>query len=110
LEFVPVQPGTNYHFHAHIRTQDITTESGLRFSIFDPNHPNAVGILTDNLTGTHAWTPVDADVASGAETHFLVVRLFRAQSRLFDNQLSGTVWIAGVSLVLAGPEAERQPQ
>jgi hypothetical protein len=110
LEFVPVRPGTNYHFHAHVRTEDITTESGMRFSIIDPNHRNAVAVMTDNFTGTHAWTALDADVATGAETHFLLVRLFRAPSRLFDNQLSGTVWVAGISLVQAGTEAERPPQ
>ncbi len=109
-EFVPVQPQTTYHFHAYMRTEDITTESGLRFSILDPNHPNAVAVLTDNFTGTHAWMPLDADVATSPETHFLLVRLYRAPSRLFDNQLSGTVWIAGVSLVQASAEAERPSQ
>jgi tetratricopeptide (TPR) repeat protein len=110
LQFVPVQPKTTYHFHAYIRTEAITTESGLRFSILDPNHPNAVGVLTDNLTGTHAWDTLDINVTTGAETHFLLVRLYRAPSRLFDNQLGGTVWIAGVSLVQAGAEAEQPPR
>lgn len=110
LEFVPVRPQTTYHFRAYMRTEDITTESGLRFSIIDPNHPNAVAVLTENLTGTHPWSALDANVTTGAETHFLLVRLFRAPSRLFDNQLSGTVWIAGVSLVQAGAEAEQSPR
>ncbi len=110
LQFIPVQPQTTYHFHAYIRTEAITTESGLRFSILDPNHPNAVGVLTDNLTGTHAWDTLDINVTTGAETHFLLVRLYRAPSRLFDNQLGGTVWIGGVSLVPAGAEAEQSPQ
>jgi tetratricopeptide (TPR) repeat protein len=109
-QFVPVQPQTTYHFHAYMRTEDITTESGLRFSIIDPNHPNAVNVLTENLTGTHAWNPVEADVTTGAKTHFLLVQLFRPPSRLFDNQLSGTVWIAGVSLVQAGAVAEQRPR
>lgn len=107
-QFVPVQPQTTYHFHASMRTEDITTESGLRFSIFDPNHPNAVGVLTENLTGTHPWNALDTNVTTGAETHFLLVRLFRAPSRLFDNQLGGTVWIAGVSLMQA--DAEQSPR
>ncbi len=109
-EFVPVQPQTTYRFHAYMRTEDITTESGLRFSIIDPNHTNAVEVMTDNFTGTHVWRPVDAVVATGAQTHFLLVRLFRAPSRLFDNQLSGTVRIAGVSLVETGAKAERPLQ
>jgi tetratricopeptide (TPR) repeat protein len=110
LEFVPVRPQTDYHFHASMRTQEITTESGLRFSIIDPNHPNAVNVVTDNFTGTHAWTDLDADLATGAETHFLLIRLIRAPSRLFDNHLGGTVWIAGISLVPSGTQAERAPQ
>jgi hypothetical protein len=110
LEFVPVQPGTNYRFHAYMRTNDITTESGLRFSIVDPNHPNAVAVLTDNLTGTHGWTALDAAVLTGNKTHFLLVRVVRVPSRLFDNQLSGTAWIADVSLIPAGAEAGRPSQ
>jgi tetratricopeptide (TPR) repeat protein len=109
-QFVPVQPQTNYHFHAQMRTEDITTESGLRFSITDPNHRNAVGVLTNNFTGTHAWTALDADFETGPQTHFLLVQLVRTPSRLFDNQLGGTVWIAGISLVQSGAQAERASQ
>jgi len=99
LQYVPVEPSHTYHFHAYLHTEGITTESGMRFSIYDPRHPAAVNVRTENLTGTNAWTPADADVNTGPETHFLVVRLLRTPSRLFDNRLSGTVWLAGVSLV-----------
>jgi tetratricopeptide (TPR) repeat protein len=98
-EFVPVEANHAYHFHASMRTEQITTESGLRFSITDPNHPNALNILTDNFTGSRPWTAVEADLSTGPETHFLLIRLVRDPSRLFDNKLSGTAWIADVSLV-----------
>jgi len=42
-------------------------------------------------------------VTTGPETHFLLVRVARYPSRLFDNQLSGTVWIADVSLIPSTP-------
>jgi tetratricopeptide (TPR) repeat protein len=103
-EYVPVAPGQSYHFHALMRTDQITTESGLRFSIADPNHPGAVNVLTDNFTGTHPWTPVDADFTTGLQTQFVVVRLVRPPSRLFDNKLGGTVLITDVSLVPTAPE------
>jgi tetratricopeptide (TPR) repeat protein len=99
FEFVPVEANRGYHFHAYMRTEQITTESGPRFSITDPNHPNALNILTENFTGTRPWTAVEADLSTGPETHFLLVRLVRDPSRLFDNKLSGTAWIADVSLV-----------
>lgn len=99
FEYVPVEPKRTYHFRAYLRTESISTESGMRFFISDPNHNNAVFLKTENLTGTNLWTPAQLTVTTGPQTHFLQVRLFRDVSRLFDNKLSGTVWIADVSLV-----------
>jgi tetratricopeptide (TPR) repeat protein len=114
FEFVPVEANRAYHFHASMRTEQITTESGPHFSITDPNHPNALNILTENLTGSRPWTALEADLTTGPETHFLLVRLVRDPSRLFDNKLSGTVWIADVSLVASRAASfagtEQQPR
>jgi hypothetical protein len=96
-EFVPVEPSRSYHFHATLKTEGITTESGIFFSIGDPNHGAAV-VSTENLTGSHPWTPVDVDFATAPVTHFLLVQLRRSQSRQFENKLSGTAWIGDVSL------------
>ncbi|HTW25112.1 MAG TPA: tetratricopeptide repeat protein [Candidatus Baltobacteraceae bacterium] len=98
LEYVPAEPSTTYHFHASMRTDGITTESGMRFLISDPNHKDAVNVLTDNMTGTQPWTSIGADLTTGAETHFLLVQLVRYPSRLFDNKLGGTAWIGDISL------------
>jgi tetratricopeptide (TPR) repeat protein len=100
-QFVPVEPGRRYHFHAYMRTEGITTESGMRFSVIDPNHGGEPYVETLNFTGTHAWTAVESDFTTGPDTHFLLVRLFRPPSRLFENKLEGTVWIADVSVVPA---------
>ncbi len=108
-EYVPVAPSQPYHFHALMRTDEITTESGARFSIVDPNHPGAVNVTTGNFTGTHPWTSVDADFTTGSQTQFLVVRLVRPPSQLFDNKLGGTVWIADVVLVPASAKLEQRP-
>lgn len=107
-EYVAVAPGQSYHFHALMRTDQITTESGPRFSITDPNHPGVVNVLTDNFIGTRPWTSVDADLTAGPQTQFLVIRLERQQSRLFDNKLGGTVWIADVSLLPSAASGEPQ--
>jgi tetratricopeptide (TPR) repeat protein len=106
-EYVPVEPSHSYHFRGNIRTDEITTETGMRFSIVDPHHPGELNLLTDNLMGTNLWTEANAEVTTGADTHFLLIRLYRPPSRLFDNRLSGKVWIAGLSLVPSGAGAER---
>jgi tetratricopeptide (TPR) repeat protein len=106
LQYVPVEPGRVYHFHAYIHTEGITTESGMRFSIYDPQHSAAVNVRTENLTGTNPWTAAEVDVTTSPETHFLIVRLLRTPSRLFDNRLSGSVWLADIALVPSNSEAE----
>ncbi len=99
FEYVPVEPNQHYQFHASMRTEEITTESGMRFAISDPNRKDAVSVVSDSVTGTQPWTAVNEDIATGPETHFLVVRVVRYPSRLFDNKLNGTAWIADMSLI-----------
>jgi tetratricopeptide (TPR) repeat protein len=111
-QYVPVEPSRYYHFQGYLKTDRITTESGLRFSIVDPHHPGLLNVVTQNLTGTNPWTPAQADISTSPQTHFLLVRLYRAPSRLFENKLGGTAWMAEVSLVPAEkPEKkEENPQ
>jgi tetratricopeptide (TPR) repeat protein len=110
LEYVPVEPQRTYRFRAYLRTEAISTESGMRFAIADPNHAGIASLETENLTGDRTWTAAELDVPTGAQTHFLVVRLYRGRSRLFDNKLSGTAWIADVSLVPTGADASGPKQ
>jgi tetratricopeptide (TPR) repeat protein len=104
VEFVAVRPQTAYHFRAYMRTDSISTESGMRFHIFDPNHPGAVDLLTPDMTGTQPWLATEADVTTGPQTHILEIQVRRLRSRLFNNKLSGTVWVDDVSLFSAAPE------
>jgi tetratricopeptide (TPR) repeat protein len=110
LEYLPVEPNRTYRFRAYLRTEAISTESGMRFAIADPNHAGIASLETENLTGDHTWTAAELDVPTGAQTRFLVVRLYRGRSRLFENKLSGTAWIADVSLVPTGADASGPKQ
>ena len=108
-QFVPVQPSTAYVFQAFLRTEAISTESGIGFEILDQQHKE-VNVLTSNLTGTNPWTPVRADVTTGPDTKFLWIRLRRFPSKRFDNKLGGTVWVDDVTLVpQTTPAGHSQP-
>jgi tetratricopeptide (TPR) repeat protein len=107
LEYVPVEANRTYHFHGYLRTEGISTESGMRFAIYDPNHTGIVPVETENLAGDNSWTTAELAVSTGAQTHFLVVHLYRSKSRLFENKLSGTAWIADVSLLRTDADAGR---
>lgn len=110
MQYVAVEPNHAYHFRAQMRTEDVSTESGLRFQITDPNHDNATNILTENLTGSNPWKQISADFTTSPDTHFLAIRLRRTGSRLFENRLSGTVWVADVYLIPAEYDTETPPQ
>lgn len=97
-QFVPVEPGMKYRLRVYLRTDQITTDSGMRFSITDPNHGGAVDVSTDGVVGSTPWQPINLDATTSAQTHFLLIQLIRHPSRLFDNKLSGTAWVADVSL------------
>lgn len=107
--YVPVEPNRTYHFRAWLRTDQITTDSGVRLSIADPNHAGEVNFASDNFTSSHPWTAIDGNVTAGPKTQFFLVRLLRTPSRLFDNKISGTVWISGVSLTPNSPGERQSP-
>ncbi|MFZ0038250.1 MAG: tetratricopeptide repeat protein [Candidatus Acidiferrales bacterium] len=114
LQFVAVDPARTYHFDGFIRTENITTESGARFYIFDPRHRDQIYLHTDDLTGSHDWTELQGDITTGADTQILQLEVRRLTSRMFENRLGGTAWIDDVSLVpataAATPPATGAPQ
>jgi tetratricopeptide (TPR) repeat protein len=100
-QYVPVEPGTTYQFSAYVKTDDITTNRGISFAVFDPRDPGGTGRLTPELTGTHPWTHLELSFPAGPETHFIMLLLRRVPSEKVDNKLQGTVWVDDVSLVPA---------
>lgn len=101
VQYVPVEPGTTYQFLAYAKTDDITTNHGIGFAVFDPRDPGGTGRLTPELTGTHPWTHLELSFPAGPQTHFVMLVLRRTPSEKIDNKLQGTVWVDDVSLVPA---------
>ena len=94
--FVP--PGT-YRFEAYIRTQQITTDQGIGFHIFDPQAASRVDIKTEQTVGTNAWKRVEKTIHVPPDTMLLVIQVARQPSLKFDNQISGTAWIDSMKLL-----------
>ena len=99
---VPVEPNTHYHFAAYLRTQEISTDSGMRFRLAFSEMP---ALLTPNEIGTHPWTREELDFTTGPQTRLLLISLLRWSGQKFDNKLRGTVWVDDVSLVPLAPES-----
>jgi tetratricopeptide (TPR) repeat protein len=99
---VLVAPGTLYRFSGYLRTDHISTDSGMRFEIKDARRPQDLDVLTTNETGTVPWTEERAEFTTGPQTHLIYVGLRRIAGTHFDNKLSGTVWVDDVAIVPAG--------
>lgn len=98
LQYVPVTPGHSYRFSAYMRTDSITTDSGLRFRIASCPQQSKTEARTPAMTGTHPWTKVQAQFTAGPGTGCVTVVLRRKPSTMFDNQIRGAVWVDDVQL------------
>lgn len=109
-QFVPVEPRHRYHFKAFVRLEGVSTDSGIRFAINDAVDNARLQILTPDFVGSHPWSLVEADFATGPETHLVTIAVRRVPSWKFDNKLRGTVWVDDVSLVPVSEVAKESPR
>lgn len=94
-----VSPGTRYRFQGFLHTDQISTDSGMRFEIVDPKNPQDVDALTPNETGSLPWILEQLDFTTGPRTHLIELRIVRKPSERLDNKLRGTLWLDDISLV-----------
>lgn len=99
---VLVEPRTRYRFHCFLRTDQISTDSGVRFEIRDPQRPQDLDVFTANETGTQSWTLEETAFVTGSQTRLVQIVLRRMPSTHLDNKVSGTVWVDDVDLSPAG--------
>jgi tetratricopeptide (TPR) repeat protein len=101
-QYVLVTPATRYRFQGYLRTDTITTDSGVRFQIYDQKNMQGLNVLTPNETGTKPWTLEELDFTTGPQTRLIRVQVTRAPSRRLDNKVNGTVWVDDASIVPYG--------
>ena len=107
-QYVLVEASRRYRLAAYLRTEGITTNSGVRLMIRDPKFPGDLNILTPNVVGTQPWALEEVDFTTGRFTHLVEIALRRVPSEKFDNKIQGTVWIDEVSLIPLPQEGPRR--
>jgi tetratricopeptide (TPR) repeat protein len=105
-QYVLVSPATRYRFQGFLHEEGISTESGMRFEIVDPNDLQHLDVMTPNETGTLPWTLEQLDFTTGPKTRVIIIRLLRKLSERLDNKLRGTLWVDDVTLVPGGTGKE----
>jgi hypothetical protein len=99
-QWVPVEPGRDYHFRAFLKTDNLSTSSGMFLSVATVAAPagEAWERTTEASVGSTPWTEEQLDLHTGPNTRVVLIALRRRQSAKLDNLLRGTVWLDNVSL------------
>lgn len=95
-QFVPLKPNTEYILKANMKTQAVTTKSGLKIEIsgIGPAFYKA----SDPLTGDNDWRELVVAFRTPPRSQGGLVRIRRERTDKFDRFISGTVWIDNFSL------------
>jgi hypothetical protein len=103
-QFVKVRGGQSYQLQGYIKTEGITTDSGVRLEVRDFYDSSPLDKLSENLTGTTTgWMPITVEFKTGPDARLLVVSITRLPSQKLDNLIKGKAWIDDLSLSPIGP-------
>lgn len=105
MQLVPVKPRTLYRLSAYIRTESLTTDSGIRLMVLHPGGPGAPDVFSDNSNRSQPWTLTELQFTTGAEVSVLEIHLWRFLSAKLENKIRGTAWVDDVALVPVTPSA-----
>jgi len=97
-QFVPVTPGQTYVLSAQVRSENITSDSGPRLRVQDPQCPACLSLASAGTVGTQAWHAVELEFTAPAAAEVIRVSVWRPRSRSFPMAISGRVWVDDVSL------------
>jgi tetratricopeptide (TPR) repeat protein len=99
-QFISLKPDTEYLLKANMRTQALTTKSGLKMEI------SGIGAAfykaTETLVGDNEWKEVMVAFRTPPQSQGGLVRIRRERTDKFDRYISGTIWIDHVCLTEKG--------
>lgn len=99
-QLVPVEPNRDYRFRGYIKTENITTDNGLRFCVSAYAAPPKESFehCSENRVGDNPWLLEQIDFRTGPGTQVVSVALNRQYSKKFNNLLQGKVWMDALSI------------
>ena len=98
-QFVRVLPNRTYQLMGFAKTENITTDSGIRLEVRDAYNPATLDKFTEQITGTSpSWLPLSVEFKATPKTDLVLVIIARQASQKLDNQISGKVWVDDMSL------------
>ena len=97
-QLVPVEANQPYLLTAYVRSKDITSDSGPRLRVIDPNCPTCLNVTTETTVGTTSWHKITLNFSTGLKTQLVRLSVWRPRSRTFPMGITGSFWLDDVSL------------
>lgn len=104
-QLVLVRPNQPYILTAFVRSERVTSDSGPRLRVVDAASPPDLDAVSETTLGTTPWHVVQLAFVTGPRTEAVQICVWRPRSRTFPGQISGTVWIDGLSLKPVRPRS-----
>ena len=95
-QYVSLKPNSEYILKAYMKTNAVTTKSGLKLEISGVG-PAFYG-ASESLIGENGWRELTVAFRTPPQSQGGVVRVRREKTDKFDRFISGTVWLDNVSL------------
>ena len=97
-QIVPVLPKQHYLLMAYARSADISSDSGPRLRVLDPECPTCLNEESQSLVATTAWHKIAINFATGVKTQAVRISVWRPRGRSFPMEIAGHFWLDLVSL------------
>lgn len=94
LQFIPVQPNTNYDFSAYFKAEDIEGAGGPQFALQD-FYTGTTYFASEELKDASFWKQVTGNFTTGPDTKLLILHIPRVPP---GSPIKGKLWIDGVRL------------
>jgi tetratricopeptide (TPR) repeat protein len=93
-----VLPPGKYQFSVMVKTDQVTTDEGVRLHFFDPPLQAKVNVWLDTVTGTQDWKRLSKTFEVPPGVKLVRLEIARNSSQMFDNKIGGTTWVDGLQL------------
>ncbi|MGO8786119.1 MAG: tetratricopeptide repeat protein [Terriglobia bacterium] len=104
-QVVLTKPGTRYQLLSYVRSYNLTSESGPRWRVTELGCEGCGTQTSDSTVGTTSWHPVEVGFTTHPQTQAVRISFWRPPDQTYHRDITGTVWLDGVTLRAAEPPA-----
>jgi len=98
-QYVALKPDADYLLTARMKTQAVTTQSGLKVEVVGVGPASRrFRRASEPLTGDNTWRRITVPFRTPTHSQGAIIRLRRMRTDKFDRFISGTVWIDDVHI------------